>query len=66
MNDTRTSACAVYAAHLSLSLWGEVVLLRNIHQSDEITWQRGPDVTWFKGQEKPKKKVNKITFTIEL
>lgn len=58
MNNTRTnahtSACAVDAAYLSLSLWGKVVLLRNVHQSDEVAWQRGPDMTWFKGEENTK------------
>lgn len=34
--------------YLSLSLRGEVVLLCNIYQFDEITWQRCTDMTYFR------------------
>lgn len=36
---------ALVVPHLSLSLGGKVVLLRNIHQFDEVARQRGPHVT---------------------
>lgn len=38
------------ATHLSLSLRGKVVLLRNVHQLDKVTWQRRPHMTWIEVQ----------------
>lgn len=40
------------AAHLSFSLRGEVVLLGNIHQFDEVAWQWSPDMTCQEEREK--------------
>lgn len=36
--------------HFSLLLWGKVVLLRDVHQFDEVTWQWRPHMAWRKGR----------------